>query len=580
MKQKWMIRTKKADFFELAERYKISPVVARLMINRDVPEDKFDIYLNGDETYMYDGSLLKDLDKAVEILKEKIADKKKIRVVGDYDIDGVCATYILTDVIGFLGGDVDMQIPERIRDGYGINNDIIKKAIADGVDTIITCDNGIAAVDSAKLAKENSITYIITDHHEVPYEEISCEKKYLLPDADAIINHRQADCRYPFKGLCGGAVAYKVAEKLVNNKEKTKEYLMFAAIATIGDVMILQDENRVIVKKGLELIRKTDHIGLNALIEEVKIEKERIDAYHIGFIIGPCINASGRLETADIAYRLLKSESYTQAKEYAKELVELNEKRKELTVQQTEKAIEEAGITTDKVLVLYLPECHESIAGIVAGRIRESLNKPVFVVTDAEEGLKGSGRSIEAYDMYAEMTKHNKYFVKYGGHKMAAGFSFANRSDMESFRKEINEDCTLTEEDFVEKVSIDMVIPFDKINYGLLDELDKIAPFGNGNEKPLFAAKNVQILKMSLIGKAKNMLSMQVTDGTGYNMKALNFGDASEFIAFLKDKFGEKQVENAFLGKLNDITVNMTFYPSVNVYNGTKSINIIMGHYC
>ncbi len=580
VKEKWMMKTTNQDCVAIAGKYNISPIAAFLIMNRGVEETDIPKYLQGDINDMYAPEKLKDLEKSVEIIKEKVRQGKKIRIVGDYDIDGVCATYILTDAIRSIGGNVDKQIPERIKDGYGINDNIIYKAIEDGIDTIITCDNGIAAIDQAVLAKENGITYIITDHHEVPFEEIDGIKNYTVPKADCVVNHKQEDCTYPFKGLCGGAVAYKVAEKLIKNREKRDEYLMFAAIATIGDVMELRDENRIIVRKGLSLIRKTDHIGLSALIKATKLKQENIDSYHIGFVLGPCINASGRLETAEKAFDLLNARTVTEAAEIAAELVELNEQRKTMTKEQTETAIAMAKATEDRVLVIYLPECHESIAGIVAGKVREAVCRPVYIVTKSENGYKGSGRSIESYDMYEEMTKCKEYFEKFGGHKMAAGFSFADMAAVEGFKKKINAVATLTEEDFVSKVLIDMEVKFPQLSESFVEGLNMLEPFGNGNEKPVFALKNAEILKIDYVGKMKNYLKLSLADDSGYMMTAMYFGDKDEFLDNLREKYGEDAVNKTFSGKINDLKLTATYYPQINEYNGTKTVNIVIGHYC
>lgn len=580
MQEKWMVKTKRADFNELGRRFNISPIIARLMINRDIKEEEFYDYLWNGEKNLYSPYLMKDMDKTVKILNEKIKENRKIRVIGDYDIDGVCATYILTDVINHCGGNVDMQIPERINDGYGINNNILYKAIEDKVDTIITCDNGIAAIEQANIAKENGITYIVTDHHEVMYNEENGKKDYILPMADAIVNPKQSNCNYPFKGLCGAAIAFKIAMCLTKNPDKINEYNMFAAIATVGDIMELKDENRQLVKKGLSLMHCTEHIGLNALINKLNIKKENIDTYHIGFMIGPCINASGRLETADRAYGLLMAESITKANAYAEELVLLNNERKTMTVIQTENALKLANDMDEKVLVIYLKECHESIAGIVAGKVKEATGKPVFVITDGKEGLKGSGRSIENYNMYDEMTKCKRYMSKYGGHKMAAGLSFDNENNMEEFRKMINDICTLSDEDIKIKINIDMALPYEYITKKLINELNIMAPYGNGNEKPVFALKNIRISKLDIVGKNRNVISMITTDDSGYNMKSVYFGDVNEFMGYLNEKYGAEEVDNAMKGKNNTIRLNITFYPSINEYKNNENINIVIGHYC
>lgn len=577
-KEKWILKNKKAEFHQLAEKYNISPILVKMMVNRGLLEKDFDMFLKGTLGQCHDPFTMKDIKTAKDIILDKIKSGKKIRVIGDYDIDGVCASYILSDGLEYLGAEVDVQIPERIKDGYGINNSIIEKAIADGVDTIITCDNGISAIEQAQLIKENNITYIVTDHHEIMYKEENDERTYILPQADAIINPKQVDCPYPFKGLCGAAVAYKLITTLVNNKEKLDEYLVFAAIATIGDIMELKDENRIIVKYGLKLLNKTDHIGLSALIEELELKE--IKAYHIGFVIGPCINAGGRLETAEVAYSLMRAKTVTRAKELAKRLVELNGERKEMTEQQTSKGLKQVEAASDKVIVTYLENCHESIAGIVAGRIREATNKPTFVVTDASEGLKGSGRSIEGYNMYEEMTKVKQYLSKYGGHKMAAGFSFDNKENMELFRKAVNENCTLTEEDLVEKIIIDIALSFEYLDKGLIHSLEILEPFGNGNEKPIFALKNLRVNRINIVGKEKNSLALTLVDEAGYSMKAMYFSRGVEMLEYLEEQFGQAEIDKALNGNINNIRLNITYYPTINEYRGEEQVNIIIGHYC
>ena len=510
--EKWFVAMKKADFNGIAEKYQISPIIARLMRNRDVIGDEaIDFYLNGTVEDLYDGLLMKDMDRAVDILKEKIEEGKKVRVIGDYDIDGVNATYILQQGLAGLGADVDTDIPDRIKDGYGLNQMLIDRALEDDVDTIITCDNGIAAMNEIAYGKENGMTIVVTDHHEVPYLEENGEKKYLLPPADAVVDPHRADCEYPFKGLCGAAVAYKLVEVLyrVSGKseqevEHLQERLMEnVAIATIGDVMDLVGENRVFVKKGLELLKTTKNEGLHALMQCTGVDIADLNTYHIGFVIGPCINAGGRLDTAKRALELLNASNRREAVTLAADLKELNDSRKEMTEEGVEEAvrqIESSSWKDDQVLVVYLPECHESIAGIIAGRIKERYYRPTFVLTKGETGVKGSGRSIEAYDMFAEMSRCRELFTKFGGHKLAAGLSLEEEK-VEVFRKRINELADLTEEDLQMKVSIDMRLPFPYINEELIHELKILEPFGKGNGKPLFAESKLRVIQPRIFGK-------------------------------------------------------------------------------
>lgn len=565
---------KKADFNGIAEKYQISPIIARLMRNRDVIGDEaIDFYLNGTVEDLYDGLLMKDMDRAVDILKEKIEEGKKIRVIGDYDIDGVNATYILQQGLAGLGADVDTDIPDRIKDGYGLNQMLIDRALEDDVDTIITCDNGIAAMNEIAYGKENGMTIVVTDHHEVPYLEENREKKYLLPPADAVVDPHRADCEYPFKGLCGAAVAYKLVEVLyrVSGKseqevEHLQESLMEnVAIATIGDVMDLVGENRVFVKKGLELLKTTKNEGLHALMQCTGVDTANLNTYHIGFVIGPCINAGGRLDTAKRALELLNASNRREAVTLAADLKELNDSRKEMTEEGVEEAvrqIESSSWKDDQVLVVYLPECHESIAGIIAGRIKERYYRPTFVLTKGETGVKGSGRSIEAYDMFAEMSRCRELFTKFGGHKLAAGLSLEEEK-VEVFRKRINELADLTEEDLQMKVSIDMRLPFPYINEELIHELKILEPFGKGNGKPLFAESKLRVIQPRIFGKNRNVLKCRLEDQQGNQMEAVYFGEVEDCLRQME----KKQI------------MSFTYYPTVNEYMGKRTIQLTIVNY-
>ena len=572
--EKWFVAMKKADFNGIAEKYQISPIIARLMRNRDVIGDEaIDFYLNGTVEDLYDGLLMKDMDRAVDILKEKIEEGKKIRVIGDYDIDGVNATYILQQGLAGLGADVDTDIPDRIKDGYGLNQMLIDRALEDDVDTIITCDNGIAAMNEIAYGKENGMTIVVTDHHEVPYLEENGEKKYLLPPADAVVDPHRADCEYPFKGLCGAAVAYKLVEVLyrVSGKpeqevEHLQERLMEnVAIATIGDVMDLVGENRVFVKKGLELLKTTKNEGLHALMQCTGVDTANLNTYHIGFVIGPCINAGGRLDTAKRALELLNASNRREAVTLAADLKELNDSRKEMTEEGVEEAvrqIESSSWKNDQVLVVYLPECHESIAGIIAGRIKERYYRPTFVLTKGETGVKGSGRSIEAYDMFAEMSRCRELFTKFGGHKLAAGFSL-EEENVEVFRKRINELADLTEEDLQMKVSIDMRLPFPYINEELIHELKILEPFGKGNGKPLFAESKLRVIQPRIFGKNRNVLKCRLEDQQGNQMEAVYFGEVEDCLRQME----KKQI------------MSFTYYPSINEYMGRRTIQLTIVNY-
>ena len=565
---------KKADFNGIAEKYQISPIIARLMRNRDVIGDEaIDFYLNGTVEDLYDGLLMKDMDRAVDILKEKIEEGKKIRVIGDYDIDGVNATYILQQGLAGLGADVDTDIPDRIKDGYGLNQMLIDRALEDDVDTIVTCDNGIAAMSEIAYGKENGMTIVVTDHHEVPYLEENGKKKYLLPPADAVVDPHRADCEYPFKGLCGAAVAYKLVEVLyrVSGKsEQEVEHLQDnlmenVAIATIGDVMDLVGENRVFVKKGLELLKTTKNEGLHALMQCTGVDTANLNTYHIGFVLGPCINAGGRLDTAKRALELLNASNRREAVTLAADLKELNDSRKEMTEEGVEEAvrqIESSSWKDDQVLVVYLPKCHESIAGIIAGRIKERYYRPTFVLTRGETGVKGSGRSIEAYDMFAEMSRCRELFTKFGGHKLAAGLSL-EEENVEVFRKRINELADLTEDDLQMKVSIDMRLPFPYINEELIHELKILEPFGKGNGKPLFAESKLRVIQPRIFGRNRNVLKCRLEDQQGNQMEAVYFGEVEDCLQQME----KKQI------------MSFTYYPTVNEYMGKRTIQLTIVNY-
>ncbi len=568
--EKWFVTMKKADFNGIAARYHISPILARLIRNRDVVEDaQIEKYLNGTLSDLHDGMQMKDMDRAVEILREKIGKHARIRVIGDYDIDGVNASYILQDGLSGLGADVDTDIPDRIRDGFGLNRMLIDKALEDGIDTIITCDNGIAAWDEISYGKEQGLTIVVTDHHEIPYLETEEGRQYQLPPADAVVDPHRPDCGYPFPGLCGAAVAYKLVEALYRAMEadpsRIGHLMEHVAIATVGDVMDLCGENRIFVKVGLEMLKHTQNEGLKALIECTGVPVERLSAYHIGFVLGPCINASGRLDTAKRALALLNAKDPEEAARLAEELKELNDSRKELTEQGVEQAvemIEQSSLKEDRVLVVYLPDCHESIAGIIAGRIRERYYRPVFVLTSAEEGVKGSGRSIENYHMFEEMCRCRELFTKFGGHKLAAGLSL-KEEHVEEFRKRINELATLTEEDLTEKVSIDMQLPIAYLSQKLVEELERLEPFGKGNTKPLFAEKNLRVISPRILGKNQNVLKFQVEDARGLRMNAVYFGDVRACMEYMEQKK----------------RMSFTYYPTVNEYMGRRSLQITVVNY-
>jgi single-stranded-DNA-specific exonuclease len=563
--ERWMLQTKRADFQEMAKCHGISPVTARIIRNRDVVgTESVEKYLKGGLKDLYNPYLLKDMELTVAIIKEKVREEKRIRIVGDYDIDGVCSTYLLYRALTEIGAYADYEIPDRIRDGYGINESIIRQAAEDGIDTILTCDNGIAATAQIRLAKELGLTVLITDHHDIMKEE----GMEILPPADAIINPKQMACHYPYPEICGGLVAYKLVQALYEaysiSQEKWLEMLEFAAIATVGDVMKLQDENRIIVKEGLKRMGQTKSLGLRKLIEKNNLDEDNITAYQIGFVIGPCLNAGGRLHTAKLALSLLLSESEEEADRMALELKDLNDQRKTMTRQGTEEAVEqvEALYKDHKVLVVYLPSCHESLAGIIAGRLREQYQKPAFVLTDGEEGVKGSGRSIETYHMFDALVEVKELLSKFGGHPMAAGLSL-KKENVDEFRRRLNENAKLGEEDFIKKIWIDVPMPLEYINEPLIEELDLLEPFGQGNEKPLFAQKGLAIRSVRVMGKNRNVVKFSLASEKGMPMDGLLFADGD---SFLQELSGNRKID-------------VIYYPAVNEYNGNKSLQIVIKNY-
>lgn len=586
---KWMVAAKKADFDRIAEKYHITPVLARIMRNRDVVGDEeIEKFLHGSLNDLHDPCLMKDMEKAVEIIMGKIREGKKIRIIGDYDVDGICSTYILLTGIRELGGKADTVIPHRMKDGYGLNDHLIESAAADEIDTIITCDNGIAAAPQIRLAKERGMTVVVTDHHEVPFEEDENGRRFLLPEGDAVVDPKQPDCGYPFKQICGAVVAFKLIQVLFDRSGHTQlleELLVFAALATICDVMELKDENRIIVKKGLELMSKPANLGLKALLMVSGIEGKELSPYHAGFIIGPCLNATGRLDTARRALELFETQDWKDAVTIAEDLKSLNDSRKQMTEEGLKKAVkqvEEMKNSKDRVLVVYLPECHESLAGIIAGRVREKYGKPAFVLTKGEEGVKGSGRSIESYNMYEEMTHCKELFTRYGGHKMAAGLSLPDEESVDIFRKRLNENCRLTDEDFEEIVHIDVPMPLSCVNRQFVRELSLLEPFGVGNPKPLFARKGISLLSGRKIGKNKNVGKYRIADEESRQYEMIYFGDLEKFDDFLSGRFGRDVSERLYQSGLREgeAAIAMTYYPDLNSFAGRETIQIVMQHYC
>lgn len=569
--EKWMVYNKKADFQKIGSEFGIDPVIARLIRNRDIQDMKeIRSYLYGTLAEIPSPWKMKDMERAVQILQKKITQKKKIRIIGDYDIDGVTATCILLKGLKRLNANVDTYIPDRVKDGYGMHEQLIDKALEDGIDTILTCDNGIAAAAEIEYAKKEGLTVIVTDHHDIPFRDTEDGRIWIIPKADAVVNPKQNDCLYPNKNICGAVVAWKLIwalyERLGIDSDEIWDFLELAAIATVGDVMDLQGENRIIVKKGLKKLSSTSFEGLKALICVNNLEGAEITAYHVGFVIGPCINASGRLDTAARSLELLLADNMEDAMKLADDLYDLNQSRKAMTEQGKEQAIqsiEENNLGKDRVLVVYLPDCHESLAGIIAGRIREAYNKPVFVLTKGAGGVKGSGRSIEAYSMYEELVKCSDLLTQFGGHPMAAGLSMEEKN-VELFRRRLNDNCTLTEQDLIPKIMIDVPMPISYLSKKLTEQLKVLEPFGKGNSKPLFAQKNLRAVGIRVFGRNRNVAKMLLIDENGIKMDAVYFGEAQEFVDFVQ---------------AHD-TISVTYYPEINVFQGRENLQVVIKNYC
>lgn len=582
--QNWVIRTKKADFKALSEQFHIDPVVARILINRGLEESKFEMFLHPALETLHDPFLMEDMNQAVRIIIHDIEEGHRIRIVSDYDVDGVMSNYILYKGLKRIGADVDYVIPHRVKDGYGINEDIIINAAEDGIHTILTCDNGIAANEVLARAKELGMTVVISDHHQVPFIQEGEKKRYILPPADAILNPKKHTCKYPFDDLCGAGVAYKLIEALYAKREIPKEeiyqFLEFVAIATICDVVSLQDENRAFVVNGLERLNHTDNTGLRALIGANELSDLTIDTYHVGYKLGPCINASGRLESAIASMELLLEEDTEMAIGRAQEIRNINEERKEMTMQGVEKAeayLQDAEMM--KVFVIYLPNCHESLAGIIAGRIRESYHHPVMVVVNSEEEgvLKGSGRSIEEYHMFEALQECSDLLLKFGGHAMAAGFSL-KAEYLDEFKQKLNAMCTLKEDAFIPKVRIDVAMPIAYVNEKLIEEIDALAPFGKGNEKPVFAQKDLNILSAKIMGKDRNVVKVMLESSDGVIGEGIYF-NAQEFSENIVEWFGQEEYDKLLHGWLNNVVLNVVYYPTINEYNGTRTIQFQIKRY-
>lgn len=582
--EKWLLRNRKVDLKAMSDKYKISQLLCKLMVNRDITDDNIiNSYINPVYENLHSPKTMKDIALAVNIIKRKIQEKKKIRIIGDYDVDGIISVFILYTALKECGANVDYEIPDRIKDGYGINENIVKTAYDEDVDTIITCDNGISAIDQIQYAKNLGLTVIVTDHHDVPFVEENGVRTFISSQADAIINPKQIECEYEFKSICGAGVAFKLMEVLYEelgmNKEECYKLIEFVAIATVCDVVDLIDENRIFVKNGLNMLNNTTNIGIKALKKASGLEDKEITAYHLGFVIGPCLNASGRLDSAKKGLELLLMENYEEAENLAQEIVDLNDARKDMTKEGVDRAIniiDSTEINNDKILVVYIPDIHESLAGIVAGRVKEKYNKPTIILTKSEEGVKGSARSIEEYNMFEGLLACKELLDKFGGHPMAAGLSL-QEDKVDELRKELNNKCKLTDEDLTRKIMIDASLPLEYLNINLIKELDVLEPFGKGNAKPVFGVRDVKVTKAMLLGKDKNILKLRLLTNNNLTIDAMIFNDLENFENKVIEKYGNEGLDNLY-NKFNNnnISMDFTFYPSINEWNGNKSIQIIV----
>lgn len=581
--EKWLLRNKKVDLKAMSEKYKISQLLCKLMVNRDIiDENIINSYINPVYKYLHSPKTMKDVVIAVDIIKRKIQENKKIRIIGDYDVDGIISVFILYTALKKCGANVDYEIPDRIKDGYGINENIVKVAYDEGVDTIITCDNGISAIDQIQYAKDLGLTVIVTDHHDVPFIEEDGVRTFLSSQADAIINPKQIECEYKFKSICGAGVAFKLMEALYEeigmDKEECYKLIEFIAIATVCDVVDLIDENRIFVKNGLEMLNNSKNIGINALKKACGLEDKEITAYHLGFVIGPCLNASGRLDSAKKGLELLLMEDDEEAKNLAQEIVDLNDARKNMTKEGVDRAIniiDSTDINNDKILVVYIPDIHESLAGIVAGRVKEKYNKPTIILTKSEEGVKGSARSIEEYNMFEGLLACKELLDKFGGHPMAAGLSL-QEDKVDELRIALNNKCELTDEDLTRKIMIDSSLPLEYLNLHLIEELNVLEPFGKGNAKPVFGVRDAKITKAMLLGKDKNVLKLKLLTNNNITIDAMIFNDLENFESKIIEKYGNEELDNLYNKSNNNIPMDFTFYPSINEWNGNKSIQIVV----
>lgn len=581
--EKWLLRNRKVDLKAMSDKYKISQLLCKLMVNRDITDDNIiNSYINPVYENLHSPKTMKDIALAVNIIKRKIQENKKIRIIGDYDVDGIISVFILYTALKECGANVDYEIPDRIKDGYGINENIVKTAYDEDVDTIITCDNGISAIDQIQYAKNLGLTVIVTDHHDVPFVEENGVRTFISSQADAIINPKQIECEYEFKSICGAGVAFKLMEVLYEelgmNKEECYKLIEFVAIATVCDVVDLIDENRIFVKNGLNMLNNTTNIGIKALKKASGLEDKEITAYHLGFVIGPCLNASGRLDSAKKGLELLLMENYEEAENLAQEIVDLNDARKKMTKEGVDRAIniiDSTEIANDKILVVYIPDIHESLAGIVAGRVKEKYNKPTIILTKSEEGVKGSARSIEEYNMFEGLLACKELLDKFGGHPMAAGLSL-QEDKVDELRKELNNKCKLTDEDLTRKIMIDASLPLEYLNINLIKELDVLEPFGKGNAKPVFGVRDVKVTKAMLLGKDKNILKLRLLTNNNLTIDAMIFNGLENFENKVIEKYGNEGLDNLYNKSNNNISMDFTFYPSINEWNGNKSIQIIV----
>lgn len=581
--EKWLLRNRKVDLKAMSEKYKISQLLCKLMVNRDIiDENIINSYINPVYKYLHSPKTMKDVVIAVDIIKRKIQENKKIRIIGDYDVDGIISVFILYTALKKCGANVDYEIPDRIKDGYGINENIVKVAYDEGVDTIITCDNGISAIDQIQYAKDLGLTVIVTDHHDVPFIEEDGVRTFLSSQADAIINPKQIECEYKFKSICGAGVAFKLMEALYEeigmDKEECYKLIEFVAIATVCDVVDLIDENRIFVKNGLEMLNNSKNIGINALKKACGLEDKEITAYHLGFVIGPCLNASGRLDSAKKGLELLLMEDDEEAKNLAQEIVDLNDARKNMTKEGVDRAIniiDSTDINNDKILVVYIPDIHESLAGIVAGRVKEQYNKPTIILTKSEEGVKGSARSIEEYNMFEGLLACKELLDKFGGHPMAAGLSL-QEDKVDELRIALNNKCELTDEDLTRKIMIDSSLPLEYLNLHLIEELNVLEPFGKGNAKPVFGVRDAKITRAMLLGKDKNVLKLKLLTNNDITIDAMIFNDLENFESKIIEKYGNEELDNLYNKSNNNIPMDFTFYPSINEWNGNKSIQIVV----